>query len=64
VPNPPSNPKFQLPLRIVLISLLAVAAGVVTSTLLWAAGAVVAKAVLSGLGVIGAAVLFFDKIIE
>jgi hypothetical protein len=63
VANPP-NPKFQLPLRTVLILLLALTAGSVTGLLTFAAGGVLAQAVLAGLGASAAAIYAFDRWIE
>lgn len=56
--------RLQLSVRTVIIVLLALAAGVVTSGLLWATAVPMAQALLGGIASGAAALRFFDKIIE
>lgn len=58
------RPKFQLSLRVVLILLIALTAGAGTTTLLFAAGMVIAQAALCGISATAAAIPYLDKIIE
>lgn len=62
--NRTGGPKFELPLRTVLILLIALTAGAGTTALLLAAGIVFAHAALCGIGATAAAIPYLDKIIE
>lgn len=59
--------RLQVSLRAVIMLLLALAAGVVTSVLLWATAVPMAQAILAGIASSAAALQFFDffdKILE
>lgn len=59
-----TGPKFQLSLRAVIILLIALIAGIMTTALLSTAGIAFAHATLCGIGTTAAAIPYLDKIIE
>lgn len=61
----PSGPaRLQISVRTAIILLLALAAGVVTTVLLWATAVAIVQAVLGGIASSAGALQFLDKIIE
>jgi hypothetical protein len=62
--NRTNRPTKLFSLRTVVILLLALAAGAVTTVLLWATGVPIVQAVLGGVAASAEALQFLDKIIE